>query len=289
MDAGNSLASALFSVVVESDAMYEENAGEPAPTSTAALEVTTHDAPLAKATGTLRPLFGTYADAEAKLRSLNDLVRSFTVLLASSDVHLGQIVIARAAIETAARMRWGLAVDDDYRERAARWLRERLRTIEEVAKLAPQARQEMERLGLARQVIEGARAANLNVIGPPPAAIDLVWPLMSAANSPLKIAGLDRETAMLLFYRSPSALMHGTPHGLTSHFTDPRADVATRGITAEPLEESLILTAGILNAYANAHGALVALYGWDGSRANLAIATAAQQLSTALKAAQRRD
>ena len=77
----------------------------------AALEVATHDESLSDATGMPSPVFGAYADAEAKLRSLNDLVRSFTLLLASPDVHMGQIIVARAAIETAARMQWGLAVD----------------------------------------------------------------------------------------------------------------------------------------------------------------------------------
>lgn len=285
METLDSLASALMSVVVASNAAYDDNAGEPGSTSTAALEVAAHDGPLAEATGTARPVFGAYADAEAKLRSLNDLVESFTVLLASPAVNVGQVVIARAAIETAARVRWGLAIDCDHRERAARWLRERLRTIDEVGKFGPEARLEMERQGYAIEIIEGAKNAGLVVPGPPPAAIDLVWPLVSAAGSPLRIEGLDREAAMLLFYRSPSAVTHGAPHGVAAHFGDPRSEPSRRGTTAEPVEQTVMLIAGILNGYANAHGTLIALYGWDATIWDRATATAAQRLSAALQAA----
>ncbi len=68
-----SLASALTSLVVASDATYNDNLGEPTATSLAALEVATHDESLSDATGMPSPVFGAYADAEAKLRSLNDL------------------------------------------------------------------------------------------------------------------------------------------------------------------------------------------------------------------------
>ncbi len=285
METLDSLGSALIAVVAASDAMYNENAGEPAATSTAALEVDAYDEPLAAATGTERPLFGAYCDAEAKLRSLNDLVRSYALLLALADVNVGQVVIARAAIETSARMYWGLAIDGDYRERATRWLRERLRSIEEIAKLSSDAREEMERQASASQIKEGAKNAGLGVTGPPPVAIDMLWPLLSAANSLLCIEGLDRETAMLLFYRSPSSPTHGALHGIALHFVDPKSEPSRRATRAAPLEQTLILMAGVLNGYVNAHGALVTLYGWDVSQFNLATATAARQLSAALQAA----
>jgi hypothetical protein len=203
MEPLDSLAFALMSVVMASDEIYAENDGRPTVTSSAALEVAAHDESFAVATGTERPLFGAYADSEAKAHSLNDLVRSFVLLLPNADVNVGQIVIARAAIEIAARLYWGLAVEGDYRERGARWLRERLRAIDEISKFGSDAREKMERQGSVAQIKEGARNAGLSVTGPPPAAIDLVWPLLSVANSPLFIEGLDRETAMLLFYRNP--------------------------------------------------------------------------------------
>ncbi len=285
METLDSLGSALISVVAASDAMYYENAGQPAATSTAALEVDAHDQALAAATGTEHPLFGAYADAEAKLRSLNDLIRSYVLLLPIADVNVGQIVIARAAIETAARVYWGLAIDCGYRERAARWLRERLRSIEEIAQLGSEPREEMARQAYASQIKEGAKSAGLGVTGPPPAAIDLLWPLLNAAKSPLRIEGIDRETTMLLFYRSPSAPTHGAPHGIALHFADPESEPSRRATRASPLEQTLILMAGVLNGYVNAHGALVTLYGWDVSQFNLATTRAAQELSAALQVA----
>ncbi len=158
---------------------------------------------------------------------------------------MGQIIVARAAIETAARMQWGLAVDYDHRERAARWLRERLRLIEEVAKFGTEARSEMERQGgVSNQIIDGAKNAGLVVPGPPPSAIDLVWPLLSAADSPLRFDGLDRETAMLLFYRIPSAPTHAATHGIVTHLFGPQSEPSKRGTAAAPLEQTVILTAG---------------------------------------------
>jgi len=132
------LGSALVAVVESSDAIYDENAGEPAPTSTVASEVLAYDQELTVVNGIDRPLFRAYAHAESTLRSLNDLVRSYVVLLVSSEVNVGEVVVARAAVETAARIYWGLAIEGDYRERAARLLGERLRTIEEIAKFTLQ-------------------------------------------------------------------------------------------------------------------------------------------------------
>jgi len=266
-------------VVSASDALYYETAGQPAQSSIAALEVASHDEALAVATGTVHPLSGAYADAEAKLRALNDLVRSFTLLLPAPGVNVGHVVIARAAIETAARMRWALAAEDDYRERAARWLRERLRSIEEISKYGPNMRRDME--SNAAQIRKGAQDAGLSVPGPPPAAIDLVWPLLNSPNLPLQIDGLDKATAMVLFYRSPSAPMHGASHGVARHFADPRSDPSTRATRPEPLEQTILTMAALLNAHASAHGALTTLYGWDPSIPNMANQAAAECLLAA--------
>jgi len=86
---------------------------------------------------------------------------------------------------------------------------------------------------------------------------------------------------MLLFYRSPSAPTHGAPHGIALHFADPESEPSRRATRLAPLEQTLILMAGVLNGYVNAHGALVTLYGWDVSQFNLAT-TRAQELSAAL-------
>ena len=87
---------------------------------------------------------------------------------------------------------------------------------------------------------------------------------------------------MLLFYRSPSAPTHGASHGIALHFADPESEPSRRATRAAPLEQRLILMAGVLNGYVNAHGALVTLYGWDVSQFNLATTRAAQELSAAL-------
>jgi hypothetical protein len=265
--------------------MYHENAGEPAPMSTAAAEVEAHDKELTIATGTDRPLRGAYSDAESKLRSLNDLLRSYVLLLMSTDVYVGEVVVARAAIETAARIYWGLAVEDGYRERAARWLRERLRLIEEIAKFSTEARVEMERQDSVSQIKAGAQRAGLRATGPPPAAIDMVWPLLTAAEGRLRIEGLDRETAMFLFYRSPSAPAHGALHGTAPHFADPDFEPSRRATGPAPLEQTVILMSGVLNGYDNAHRALVTLYGWEASLINTAMDSAARCLMTTLEVA----
>jgi hypothetical protein len=283
METLGSLASTFNSMIAASQDLYAEHGGEPAPDSTAAMEVSGHDVHLAEVTGTPRPVFGAYTDAEDKLRALIDLTSSFSVLVVNSNMSVGQVVVARAAIETAARMYWGLAVGYDYRERAARWLRERLRSIDEVAKLGKQARLDMEESRFAVDILEGAARAGLAVRGPPPAAIDLIWPLVTARQSPLEFDGIDREAAMLLFYRSPSALTHGSPHGLRAYFANPGDDESRRFTRSESIETSLVLMAGLLNGFANAHGALVALYGWDATGIGEAQSHAAQRLSSALE------
>lgn len=283
MDTIDPLASAFSSVIAASHDLYAEHGGDPAPDSTAANEVGTYDKDLEEATGTPRPVFGAYADAEGKLRSLIDLMSSFSVLMDNSDTSVGQVVVARAAIETAARMYWGLAVGYDHRERAARWLRERLRSIDEVGKLGKQARLDMEESGFAMSISEGAARAGLNVPGPPPAAIDLIWPLLTAAESPLEFDGIDREAATLLFYRSPSASTHSSPLGLRAHFANPGEDESRRFTRPESIEATLILMAAMLNGLANAHGTLIALYGWDPARIRKAQDDTAHRLSSALQ------
>lgn len=282
MDPLDALVSAFSSVIETSHDLYAEHGGDPEPDSTAAIEVSTHDDELEKATGTPRPVFGAYADAESKLRALIDLISSFLVLIDHSDTTVGQVVVARAAIETAARMYWGLAIGYDYRERAARWLRERLRSIDEVGKLGKQPRLDMEQNGFSNGISEGAARAGLSVPGRPPAAIDLIWPLLTAAESPLEFDGIDREATMLLFYRSPSALTHGSPLGLQSHFAIPRDDESRRSTRVESIETTLILMAAMLNGFANAHGALIALYGWNPDRIRKTQGDAAHRLSLTL-------
>lgn len=282
METLTSFASALDSIIVASNELYEANFGEPAPGSTAATDVALHDEQLAESTGTPRPVFGTYADAEAKLRALIDLTSSFSALVTVPNTNVGRVVVARSAIETAARMYWSLAVGSDYRERTARWLRERLRSIEEVSKFGEQSRIDMNESGFAKDITDGAKRAGLNVQGPPPAAIDLVWPLVSAPESPLKFDGIDREAAMFFFYRSPSATTHGSTHGLQVHFASPMEDESRRQTASESIESSLILMAGLFNGFANAHGALIALYGWDATVMRDVQSEVAQRFSNAL-------
>ena len=115
-------------MITASHDLYAEHSGEPAPDSTAASEVNIHDDELGAATRTPRPVFGAYADAEGKLRALIDLISSFSVLAGHEDTSVGQVVVARAAIEAAARMYWGLAATTTENERpvgfengSARW------------------------------------------------------------------------------------------------------------------------------------------------------------------------
>jgi len=88
---------------------------------------------------------------------------------------------------------------------------------------------------------------------------------------------------MLLFYRSPSASTHGSPIGLRAHFADPVDDESRRFTRADSIEATLILMAAMLNGFANAHGALMALYGWDLTRIRKAQVEAAYRLSSALQ------
>lgn len=154
-----SLAQILLDMVELSDRIYAANGGNPAATSIAATEVADCDDKLAEATRLPRPAFGLYVDAEAKLRSLNDLVRSACVLLPRSDTNVGFVNAVRSAIETAARLHGALAPDDDHLQRAARLLRERLRGIAEIARFDDASRASME--VFEREVRAGAAAAAL--------------------------------------------------------------------------------------------------------------------------------
>jgi len=90
---------------------------------------------------------------------------------------------------------------------------------------------------------------------------------------------------MLLFYRIPSAPSHAATHGIVTHLVGPQSEPSKRGTAAAPLEQTVILTAGVLNGYANANGTLIALYGWDPSLWKLATAAAARQVSAVLQIA----
>ena len=118
MNTPDALADLLVSIVQTSDAIYHNAGPDPLPDSIAATEVAKHDRVLEAATGTYRPVFGAYADAEAKLRVLNDLVRSFALIVADPTVNVGHIAIGRVVIETAGRTYWGLATSGDHTDRA---------------------------------------------------------------------------------------------------------------------------------------------------------------------------
>jgi hypothetical protein len=275
-----SLITALNHVVESSDSLYQDYAGAPAEDSRAWLEVSEHDGELENATGLSRPLFGAYADAEYKLCVINDLVRSFTELVATSEVNLGEMVVARSAIEVAARLYWELAATDDYRESASRWLREWLRIIAEAEKLGSVPRTFVEELGNETLIRQGAVQAGLNVPGPPPAAMDLVWEVLSASPGPLRFHGLTREELVAVFYRNLSAVAHGSSLGTQSHISEPGTGAAIRSTTSNPADV-LTLISGVLTAYANAHGALAELYGWDSSSMNAAIDEAVAEVRSA--------
>jgi len=259
-----SLIAGLDSVIDASDLLYQKYDGAPTENSKALLEIIDHDEELAVSTGLPRPLFGAYADAEFKLRLLNDLVRSFTSLATKSEINFGEMVVARSTIEVAARMRWGLAISDQYPERASRWLRERLRIIGEAKKLGSVPRAQVEEFGNEAVIIDAAVRAGLNVPGPPPGAIDLVGLLMSNTSDALRFQGLNREELVAIFYRKLSAVTHGSSLGIQSQLIDPRNETSPRSSTSDPAE-LLTLIAGVLIAYVNAHGALTELYGWDAS------------------------
>ena len=275
------LISALNSVVDSSDSMYRAYACAPAEDSLACREVLEHDEELASTTRMPTPLFGAYVDAEFKLHLLNDLVRSFTSLVAKTDVNLGEMVIARSVIEVAARMHWGLAFNDDYRERASRWLREWLR-IAETKKLGEDPLVFVEGLGNEMLIREGAASAGLNVPGPPPGTIDLVWMVMTAKPGQLRFQGLKREDVVAVFYRKLSAVTHGSMLGVHPQFADPRADTSYRSTASRP-SEILTLIAGVLTAYANALERGDDLYGWDSSSMKSAIDEAVDEINTAYK------
>jgi hypothetical protein len=275
-----SLISALNHVVDSSDSMYRDHAGAPTEDSMAWREVVEHDGRLAVVTGLPSPLFGAYADAEYKLGLLNDLIRSFTSLVAKSDVSLGEMVVARSVIEVAARMHWGLASGDNYRERASRWLREWLRIISEAKKLGSGPHEYVEELGNETLIKEGAVRAGLNVPGPPPGAIDLVWMVMSATPGPLRFHGLKREDVVAVFYRKLSAVTHGSSLGVQSHVEELGTGTSIRS-TKSSSSDVLTLTAGVLTAYSNAHGALAELYGWDSSSMKIATDNAVAEVRSA--------
>lgn len=280
MDQISSLITALNHVVDSSDSLYRDYGGAPAEDSLAWREVSEHDEEIENSTGLSRPLFGAYADAEYKLCAINDLMRSFTSLVANSEVNLGEMVVARSVIEVAARMHWGLATTDDYLERASRWLREWIRIIAEAKKLGSVPRAFVEELGNETLIRQGAVQAGLNVPGPPPGAIDLVWEVLSATPSPLRFHGLTREELVAVFYRNLSAVTHGTSLGVHSHIVEPGADASIRSTTSGA-SDVLTLIAGVLTAYANAHGALAELYGWDSSSMNVAIDEAVVEVRSA--------
>ncbi len=259
-----SFISALNRVVDLSDSMYRDYGGAPTEDSIAWREVDQYDEELEVAAGLPRPLFGAYADAEYKLCLLNDLMRSFTSLVANSEASLGEMVVARSAIEVAARMRWALAPEDGHLERTSRWLREWLRIIAEAKKLGSLPRSQVETLGNETLIMEGAARAKLNVPGPPPPAIDLVWTAMSATPGSLRFHGLTREEIVAVFYRKLSSVTHGSLLGVQSNIEEPGATTHIRSTKCDP-SDVLTLVAGVLTAYANAHDALVELYGWDSS------------------------
>jgi hypothetical protein len=77
--------------------------------------------------------------------------------------------------------------------------------------------------------------------------------------------------------------VHGAPHGTAPHFADPQSDASSRGTKAAPLEQTLMLIAGVFIGYANSHRALITLYGWEVSRFDLVTETAAQRLLQAVQ------
>lgn len=277
-----SLAALLRETIDLSDAIYAAHNGNPADASIASREVEEFDNLIAENTGPPGPLFGAYADAEAKLRSLNDLVRSASILLPQSGTSVGWSNVMRAAVETAARLHWILAPDEDHRERAARFLRERLRTVSEISKFDDEARQEMR--GYEDEVRAAAGRAGLHVPGPPPAAVDLIVDLMNR-DGVLTLSGLNRSEVAVMFYRLPSAPTHAAMHGLAVHHGDPRNDPERRMTKPAPWEQVLLLAGGLFAGYACAHRALLKLYGWDHSEWDETTAALGQRLVDALDAA----
>lgn len=275
----SSLAQILIDAVALSDSIYANNGGNPAAGSIAATEVADFDEELAEATGLPRPVFLPYADAEAKLRALNDLVRSAAVLLPRSDTNVGFVNAVRSAIETAARLHWALAPDGDHFERAARLLRERLRGISEISRIDDASRAAM--LAFEEEVRVGAAAAGLQVPGPSPGAVDLIVDLLERPGA-LTIDGLNRQELAGIFYRMPSGSAHATMHGVSTHHPDPALDPSRRATQPEPWEQTLVLIGGLYAGYDTAHRALLKLYGWDARVWDHHVAEAASQITRAL-------
>jgi len=278
------LAEMFIDTVDLSDTIYTANHGQPSELSIAAQEVEQFDTELEAATGPPAPLFGAYFDAEGKMRSLNDLVRSAATLLARDDTSVGYVNALRAALETAARLYWVLAPDGGHLDRAGRFLRERLRSISEISKFNAQTRNAMSEI--ETKVLEGADRAGIP-IPDPPTAVDLIADLVTRPGV-LSLEGIDRGEAAAMFYRLPSAPTHGAVHGLAMHYADPSHDPTARRTTAEPWEHTLAVGGGLYAGYTTTHRALLVLYGWDATDWDRHVRASAQRISKALAAERQR-
>lgn len=275
------LARLLADGVDLSDSIYFANHGEPEPKSIARRELDRFEANIEAATGRPNPLRGAYFDAEGKIRALNDLIRSAAVLLARPDTVVGYDTTLRAAMETAARLYWVLAPDGDHLDRCGRYICERLRAIDEVSKLGHPAKTAM--APIRADLLDGAARAGITVPGRP-AATDLVAALVHTP-SVLRLGGLDHAEAAAVFYRIPSASTHATLHGVVPHFADPSLDPTGRRTTAEPLEHTLAIGAGLYAGFTTVHRALLVLYGWETAAWDRAILAAGTQIVEALDSA----
>ena len=273
------LADLIFRIVELSDAIYAAHHGTPGDDSVATREVEEFDDALAEETATPGPLFGAYAVAEGKLRTLNDLSRSAAILLPARGTSVGYVNVMRAAVETAARLHWTLASSGDHRDRAARLMRERLRTVSEISKFDDEAREAMKEY--ESEIRGGAARAGLDVPGPPPPAIDLIVELLSS-DGVLVLDGLSRAEIAAMFYRLPSAPTHAAMHGIAVHHEDPSINPDERMTQPPPWEQTLLLTSGWFSGYATAHRGLLALYGWDCRAWDAAATDLAQKLVEAL-------
>lgn len=270
----------LYSAVELSDEIYAKHDGQPAEASTAVQEVNEFNDKLRDASGLPGPVFGAYADAEAKMRALNDLMRSAATLLSRDDTHVGYVNALRAAIETAARLYWVLAPDGGHLDRAGRFLRERLRVIGEVSKFNAESRAAM--ATLKKGILDGAAKAEIPVPGQP-SAVDLIADLVNRPGV-LRLGGIDRGEAAAIFYRLPSAPTHAAMHGLALHHANPTTDPSRRRTAPEPWEHTLIVSTGLYAGYHHVQRALLALYGWDTTAWHHHVSSAAAKLTLALEA-----
>lgn len=217
-----------------------------------------------------QPIATAHSVAAAYFTAASDHLRSLQILASDDTQAMGALVVARSALEAAARAWWLFDPAIDVGERTARGLNEKLLSLQRQLQFPDETRTREDGDEQTRRIVAGAEAYGVKVrrrkkseellgIGAaPPSATEVVDALIRSALG--KAVGGH-------VYRYYSALAHPTAYGILDHLRlepDARTPMGLRYgrlMRREDAIESALIFA--LLAYHELLGRVVALYGWD--------------------------